>query len=265
MILKPTLRMTIGASLVLCLSAVGCGRESQDEQPQPEVRAPTEPVVAPAAKHTLGTLPLAFVENKGQLDATVKYVVRGPRGSIFFTPTEVVFEIRQREIPGPKRSAAAEPETAVEEQRRGAVVRVSFPGANTDPVVEGRKELPGKVNVLRGTDPTKWQTDLRSYAEVVYRDIYPGIDLVFSGEKSELTRKFVVRPEGDIGTVRMRYAGIESLELTDDGAIRIKTAIGTIREKSPDAERITANTAAAVKLKPLLISESEVGFAPASE
>jgi len=265
MILRPTLGMPIVLYLVLCLSAIGCRRESQDERPQPEVRAPTEPVAGPPAKPALGRLPLSFVENKGQLDATVKYVARGPRGSVFFTPTEVVFEIVERRTPRLKRSHVAEPETVMPEERRGVVVRVSFPGANTDPVVEGRNALPGKVSVLRGTDSTKWQTDIRSYAAVAYRDIYPGIDLVFAGEMGELTRKFVIRPEGDIGTVRMRYAGIESLELTDDGAIRIKTAIGTIRERTAGAELVTDDTAAPVKLKPQLIGEFELGFAPTPE
>jgi hypothetical protein len=208
---------------------------------------------------------MPFLENKGQLDATVKYVVRGPRGSVFFTPTEVVFEISEPKIPRPGKSGIARPETDEPVERRGVVVRVSFPGANRDPAVEGKKELPGKVNVLRGTDPTKWQTDIRSYAEIVYRDIYPGIDLVFSGEKGVLARKFVVRPEGDIGNVRMKYAGIESLGLTEDGAIRIKTAIGTIREESPDAELVTDDTAVPVKLTPRLIGESELGFAPTPE
>jgi hypothetical protein len=224
-----------------------------------------EPVAAPAAKPVVGRIPLSFVENKGQLDATVKYVLRGPRGSVFFTPTEVVFEVFERNTPSLQKKSDARRETDEHGERRGVVVRVSFPGANPDLVVEGRNVLPGKVNVLRGKDPTKWQTDIRSYADVVYRDVYPGIDLVFSGERGELTRKFVLRPEGDIETVRMKYAGIESLELTDTGAIRIKTTIWTIREGTPAAERVTGNTVVPIKLAPQLITESELGFAQTPE
>lgn len=252
--------MTIVLYLVTGLLASGCRRESPDEARQPEVRVPAAQAIVPPSKQAPGRLPLAFVENKGQLDATVKYVVRGPRGSVFFTPTEVVFEILERQTAPPKKNGIARPETDETGQRRGVVVRVSFPGANTNPFVEGRKELPGKVNVLRGGDATKWQTDIRSYAEIVYRDVYPGIDLVFSGEKGVFDRKFVVRPEGDIGNVRMKYAGIESLELTEDGAVRLKTAIGTIREEPPDAELVTDDTAVRIKLAPRLISESELGF-----
>jgi len=260
-----TSRTVIILCLVVCLSPIGCRRESPNETPQLEVPAPSDLVSPPAAKPAVGRIPLSFVENKGQLDATVKYVLRGPRGSVFFTPTEVVFEVFERKTATPKKNGVARPEIDKPEGLRGVVVRVSFPGANPDPIVEGLNVLPGKVNVLRGADQTKWQTDIRSYAEVVYRDIYPGIDLVFSGERGQLTRKFVIRPEGDIETVRMKYAGIESLELTDTGAVRIKTTIGSIREKSPDAERVTGDITVPVRLKPQLITSSELGFVPTPE
>ena len=187
MILRLISGMAIVSYLVTCLFASGCRRESPDEARQPEVWVPAGQALVPPAKPALGSLSLSFVENKGQLDATVKYVVRGPRGSVFFTPTEVVFEILERKIAPPKKNGIARPETDDPVERRGVVVRVSFPGANRDPAVEGKKELPGKVNVLRGADPTKWQTDIRAYSEIVYRDIYPGIDLVFPARRASWT------------------------------------------------------------------------------
>jgi len=44
-------------------------------------------------------------------------------------------------------------------------------GANPNPHIAGLEELPGKVNYLLGNDPTKWRTNLPTYARVKYQSI----------------------------------------------------------------------------------------------
>ena len=41
-------------------------------------------------------------------------------------------------------------------------------------------ELPagGEVNYFRGSDASKWQTGLSRFTQVVYRELWPGIDLL---------------------------------------------------------------------------------------
>ena len=48
----------------------------------------------------------------------------------------------------------------------------------------GLDELPGKSNYFLGNDPKKWRTNVPNYAGVQYKDVYPGIDLVFHGKES---------------------------------------------------------------------------------
>ncbi|HVN62992.1 MAG TPA: hypothetical protein VMT58_00030, partial [Candidatus Binataceae bacterium] len=57
-------------------------------------------------------------------------------------------------------------------------------GANPHPTIEGVDALPGKANYFIGNDPKQWHRDVPMYAKVMYRDIYPGIDLVFYGGPS---------------------------------------------------------------------------------
>ena len=40
-----------------------------------------------------GKLPLSFVENKGQLDKRVRYVISGPRASAFFRNDGITFDL----------------------------------------------------------------------------------------------------------------------------------------------------------------------------
>ena len=265
-------RLPSRAWVVFCMIAlqciIGCDRGSPDTQREPERVALPEPVApsgsSPAATARLSqtSLPLSFIENKGQLDAAVKYVLRGPRGSVFFTPTEVVFEVFRHSTieTEPHVPEQAAPEKSA--QRRSVVVRVSFPGAQHEVTVEGRRELPGKVNVLRGSDPTKWHTDIRTVAEILYRDLYRGINLIFSSTEGQLTRIFILGSDGDIRNVRMKYAGVESVQLTNDGAIRLNTAIGTIMEQAPTAQRLIDNTTVPLRIEPHLTGPLELSFAP---
>jgi hypothetical protein len=226
-----------------------------------EVSAPVSGA-KPLAKPTI---PLAFVENRGQLDPIVRYVLRGPRGSVFFTPDEVVFRILEPEDKASTRAKPSVPEGGADDKadrlsRRGVVVRVSFPGANKDVVIKGRDELSGKRSYLRGGEQDKWIKNVRSYREVVYQNVYPGVDLVYSGERGEIKRKLIVGPKGDVRRVRFKYAGVESVEITPKGDIRLKTAIGVVGEQPPVVERKREGKARSGRVMPRLVGEHEVAL-----
>src|SRR5437016_11123222 len=67
-------------------------------------------------------------------------------------------------------------------------------GANPAPEVAGVGELPGKSNYFLGNDPTKWRTNVSTYAKVEYREVYPGVNLVYYGNQRQLEHDFVVSP-----------------------------------------------------------------------
>lgn len=71
---------------------------------------------------------------------------------------------------------------------------MKFVGANAEPQVLGVDELPGKSNYFIGNDPTKWRTNVPSYAKVKYMGVYPGVDLVYYGNQQHLEYDFVVAP-----------------------------------------------------------------------
>jgi len=150
-------------------------------------------------------LPLRFEENRGQADGQVKYTARGLGYALFLTPTEAVLTLR-----GPQESEARSqksgelraswiPASARKYNARRAsgppaVLRLQLAGANPSPVVEGIEPLPGRSNYLIGNDPTKWRTGVPSFAKVQYRDVYPGVDLVYYGNRQQLEYDFVVQP-----------------------------------------------------------------------
>ena len=77
------------------------------------------------------------------------------------------------------------------------MLRMKLVGANVHAKVSGLDELQGKSNYFIGTDPKKWRTNVANYAKVKYRDVYPGVDLVYYGNQRQLEYDFVVHPGAD--------------------------------------------------------------------
>src|SRR6476659_7237846 len=129
-----------------------------------------------------GKLPLSFEINKGQVDQSVKFWSRGGGYDLFLTASEAVLRVRARrsdKFEGPGRTDTHREENV----REGTVLRLKMLGANATPQVEGQGELPGKVNYFFGNDPQKWRREIPTYRSVLFKEIYPGIDVVYYGKQ----------------------------------------------------------------------------------
>ena len=67
-------------------------------------------------------------------------------------------------------------------------------GGNLAANAVGLDTLPGVSNYLSGNDPSKWHTDIASFARVQEQGVYPGVDLVFYGNQRQLEYDFTVAP-----------------------------------------------------------------------
>lgn len=69
---------------------------------------------------------------------------------------------------------------------------------------------------------------------MVYTDLWPGIDLVCSGDQTRLKYECRVHPGADPRQIRLGYRGLkERLSLDRAGQLEIPTAVGTIRGEKP--------------------------------
>ena len=78
-----------------------------------------------------------------------------------------------------------------------------------------------KVNYFIGNNPKKWQTNIPTYAGVLYQEAYSGIDLKFYGKGRELEYDVVVKPGADPGQVRFAYEGIKEMRVTPEGHLAL--------------------------------------------
>ena len=133
--------------------------------PLPNVAVPVAPTAAaPNGSHeqllnAYANLPVAFVENRGQIDARVRFYAQGPRYGFYLTRDELVLSFMNAE---PAKSAVA--------------ISLQFLGGNPRAVL-GDERAPGEVNYFRGNDPSRWHRTLPRYGQIVYRELWPGVDL----------------------------------------------------------------------------------------
>lgn len=136
---------------------------------------------------------------------------------------------------------------------------MTLAGANTDPIVTGEKELPGKVNYLIGNDRARWHTGIATYRQVRYHDVYPGIDLIYYGNQRQLEYDFVLGAGIDPKTVRMTFEGSRSMRI-DAGGDLVLDAGGEIRMRKPFAYQERNRQRQEVPSRYVLLSPQQVGF-----
>jgi hypothetical protein len=106
-------------------------------------------------------------------------------------------------------------------------------GANPDARIAGMDKLPGRTNYFIGNDPSKWHTDVPSYAQVRYSSIYPGVDLVFYGNQRRLEYDFVVAPGADPKAIAMKVDGARKMHINSRGDLVLSVAGGEVELQKP--------------------------------
>ncbi|HKW34188.1 MAG TPA: SBBP repeat-containing protein [Candidatus Acidoferrum sp.] len=209
-----------------------------------------------------GRLPLNFEANEGQSSLQVKFVARGLGYALFLTQDGAVLSLQDLRNAPAKGEAFAGSNALLPEakellqqpqkphQAAASVLRMQVVGANAAAEVIGARELRGKNNYFIGNNPKKWHTDVPTFAEVKYRDIYPGVDLVYYGNQGQLEYDFVVAPGASLKQVRLAIAGEEisgadqqhksiPLHIGANGDLVAMTAKGEVRYRQPIAYQPT--------------------------
>jgi len=149
------------------------------------------------------SLPLFFFPNTGQADSSVQYIVQTPDLSARFRRDSAIFQVHQEHT------------------------TVRFVGANPGVSIAGLDVLPAKINFFLGN--SGWKTDVPSYGKIVYRGLYPGIDMTYGGTGRRLKSEFLVEAGANPGLIRLEYSELVSIDA--EGNL---LAGGNFREAAPE-------------------------------
>ena len=152
-----------------------------------------------------------FTENKGQFEGKGVFFSCS-RGDVLFLESEVKIRLQDGE--------------------RSSTVIITFEGANRV-VPEGREKLTHTINYFYGSDPSSWRTGVGSYRQLVYEDLYDGIDLVYLSTEKGLKYEFHVRPLINPDVIRIRYHGAKGVAVDGDGNLVVETGVEVFEEERP--------------------------------
>jgi len=201
----------------------------------------TGPPKRPALVESYGKLPLSFEANQGQAGQDVKFLAHGPGYSLYLTRDSAVLSARGKD--------AAD-----------SVLPIELLGANAAAEIAGTDELPGKSNYFSGSDPAKWHTNIPTYAAVRYAGVYPGIDLVYHGNRRLLEYDFVVAPGADLRAIDIRLEGARRLRIDREGALVIGLAGSEAIEPAPVVYQVIGGRRQMVPGRYVLRGQGRVGF-----
>jgi uncharacterized protein (TIGR03437 family) len=111
-------------------------------------------------------------------------------------------------------------------------------GADQHVRPEGIEPLTARANYILGNNPARWRAGVPLFGRAIYKDVYPGVDLVFHGTDGALEYDFVVQPGANVRRIAFDISGASALRLAADGTLDIATSAGEIRWRKPEVYQL---------------------------
>jgi gliding motility-associated-like protein len=197
---------------------------------------------------SINTVP-QFIENKGQYDdrcgreEEIKYGVHLGGFQLFFTKSGITY--RKDVAVNKERKKKTVPPTSsiVEEEKTSETREVSshflyMQWLNCNPEVEIMPEMkalnyysfPQKTNKYNSST-----TIAQAYAKLVYKNIYPQIDIefLFSPEKEGMKYNLILHPGANPDVLQIKYLGALNQRIDSQGNLRVNFLDQEILEEAP--------------------------------
>ncbi len=191
--------LRVALAALAAVVVAGCGGSPDSTQPQSDSLA------------RYGDLPLTFVANRGQADARVGFAATGPGHGFYLGRGQVAMTLQR---------PAGD----------GVALALRFLGAR-DVAPAGAQRAAATFTYVEGSR----QVAAPGFGEVVYRQLWPGIDMVLRGSGGQLKYEFHVHPGASAADIALAYRGAGGLRRDAGGGLAIDTPLGALHDAAPVA------------------------------
>jgi len=88
-------------------------------------------------------------------------------------------------------------------------------------------------NFYLGHTPEEGITNVHTYKTIIYKNIYPHIDMLLHCKEGGMKYEFIVNPGGKVNDIQMQWAGIEKIQKLKDSKIEYSFPLGKMTESAP--------------------------------
>jgi hypothetical protein len=250
---------------------------SRAQQPAP-ASSRIAPATSSQARSSYGNLPLMFEANRGQSDSQVKFLSRGSGYSLFLTAGGMVLALQPLattassdfaqtilSLPShPKLSPIRQQEKLVQQHQQSTTVTINLVGAMRNPTIVGEEPLATRVNYFIGRDPSQWLLNVPAFGRIRYRNLYPGIDLVYYGSNHRVEYDFDLAPGADATKIQFAVKGAEALKIDGAGNLVLNVAGTQLLFQTPAIYQESNGVRSPVSGSYVLRDATHVGFAVGS-
>lgn len=156
-----------------------------------------------------------FTENRGQIGAE-EVLFYSNEGNVFFMESSILFRFNEKnKIDETSTSEVLDMNNQKEIlHEKGVVIKYSFTGAN-EVKPFGREQLSWRSNFLFGNDSTNWHTQVSNFREIVYPNLWNGIDLIYKLMDGSIKYDLIVHPGADPSDIAFILEGHSDLSINN--------------------------------------------------
>ena len=178
-----------------------------------------------------------FIENKGQWDSNLAFRSEFSGGRIEFYNNKFRFgflNLDDLASVGELHHNHTEESTRILQDKiiHGHIYDMEFVGANLNPEISGIEKQIKYHNYFLGKDKSKWAGKVSLFGQILYRELWEGIDLIVKENHSAYEYDFIVKPRADIAQIKLVFKGQNNLEIKN-GKLIITTSVNTVIENEP--------------------------------
>lgn len=223
------------------------------------------PVQADSSRSVVASRPsVAFAPNVGQVPPHVRYHAVGLGMAVYLSDGAAVFALEGANVDRTLSNAGLAAGGA-----NAAALTMRFLGARAHPQPVADGDGAAVINVLTGSDPTRWRSEIPTHDRVIYKELWPGVDLVFRGDGATLKYDLLLAPGASLDAVRLSYEGADAVTLDGNGNLRLVTPAGTLIDERPVSYQIIDGRVAPVDVRRVLLGGDRAvatfGFAVLSD
>ncbi len=149
-------------------------------------------------------IPLFFVKDT----ASASFILQCRGMLVRFLPGKVVYSSRAKQI------------------------SINYLSENRVPAA-GSSTQHGQINDFSGSDATRWTRNRAAFSEILYREMWPGIDVGYSTVSGNPKSEFRIQAGAQPSWVQWRVEGSDAVKISADGSLVLSFGDQEIRESPP--------------------------------